>query len=50
MEDMSTFIEELACQNPNDVANQILMNALARSTREATDDMSVLVAGIWNKN
>lgn len=49
-EDMSTFIEELACCNPNDVANQILMNALARSTREATDDMSVLVAGIWNKN
>lgn len=49
-EDMSTFIEELVCQNPNDVANQILMNALARSTREATDDMSVLVAGIWNKN
>ena len=49
-EDMSTFIENLACQNPNDVANQILMNALARSTREATDDMNVLVAGIWNKN
>lgn len=49
-EDMSTFIENLACQNPNELANQILMNALARSTREATDDMSVLVAGIWNKN
>lgn len=49
-EDMSTFIEELTCCNPKDVANQILMNALARSTREATDDMSVLVAGIWNKN
>ena len=49
-EDMSAFIEELAFQNPNDIANQILMNALARSTREATDDMSVLVAGIWNKN
>ena len=47
--DMSTFIEDLVCQNPNDVANQILMNALARSTREATDDMSVLVAGIWDK-
>jgi hypothetical protein len=25
------------------------MNVLARSRREATDDMSVLVAGIWNK-
>lgn len=49
-EDMVTLIENLMCQNPNDMANQILMNALARSTREATDDMSVLVAGIWNKN
>ena len=49
-EDMATLIENLLCQNPNDMANQILMNALARSTREATDDMSVLVAGIWNKN
>lgn len=48
-EDMATLIENLLCQNPNDMANQILMNALARSTREATDDMSVLVAGIWNK-
>lgn len=49
-DDMATLIENLMCQNPNDMANQILMNALARSTREATDDMSVLVAGIWNKN
>ena len=48
--DMSTFIEDLCCQNPSDMANQILMNALARTSREATDDMSVLVAGIWNKN
>ncbi len=48
-EDMATLIENLLCQNPNDMANQILMNALARSTREVTDDMSVLVAGIWNK-
>lgn len=49
-EDMSSFIEELCCQNPSDMANQILMNALARTSREATDDMSVLVTGIWNKN
>ena len=48
-EDMATLIENLFCQNPNEMANQILMNALARSTREATDDMSVLVAGVWNK-
>lgn len=47
---IESLIENLVCQNPNDMANQILMNALARSAREATDDMSVLVAGIWNKN
>ncbi len=43
------LIMSLSCQNPNDMANQILMHALARSSREATDDMSVLVAGVWNK-
>ncbi len=47
---LEELIENLPCQNPNDMANQILMNALARSAREVTDDMSVLVAGIWNKN
>lgn len=47
---LERLIENLPCQNPNDMANQILMNALARSDREATDDMSVLVAGFWNKN
>lgn len=46
---MEQLIGDLACQNPGDMANQILMNALARSAREATDDMSVLVAGIWSK-
>ncbi len=47
---LENLIENLPCQNPSDMANQILMNALARSAREATDDMSVLVAGIWKKN
>ncbi len=46
---LETLILNLPCQNPNDMANQILMHALARSDREATDDMSVLVAGIWKK-
>ncbi len=48
--DMADLIGELACQNPHDIADQILMNALARTTREATDDMSVLVTGLWAKN
>ncbi|MCH5266426.1 MAG: SpoIIE family protein phosphatase [Lachnospiraceae bacterium] len=46
---LEALIASLPCQNPTDMANQILMNALAKSAREATDDMSVLVAGIWNK-
>ncbi|MBO5486986.1 MAG: SpoIIE family protein phosphatase [Eubacterium sp.] len=49
-ETLDRLIEELPCQNPTDLANQILMNALAHSDREATDDMSVLVAGVWDKH
>ncbi len=48
--ELERFMEELPYQNPQDMANQILMNALAKSNRHATDDMSVLVAGMWNKN
>lgn len=49
-ESLERLIEELPCQNPTDLANQILMNALVHSDREATDDMSVLVAGVWDKH
>lgn len=49
-ETLERLIEELPCQNPTDLANQILMNALVHSDREATDDMSVLVAGVWDKH
>ena len=48
-EEMATLIDRLYCKNANAMANQILMNTLAHSTKEASDDMSVLVAGIWNK-
>ena len=48
-EEMATLIDRLYCKNANGMANQILMNTLAHSTKEASDDMSVLVAGIWNK-
>lgn len=47
---LENLILELPYMNPSDMANQILIHTLARSEREATDDMSVLVAGIWNKN
>lgn len=49
-EEIHKLIEETVSQNPNDMANQILMHALAGSAREATDDMTVLVAGLWLKN
>lgn len=47
---IQALIGSLTCQNPNEAANQILMHALARGSREAADDMSVLAAVIWNKN
>ena len=46
---IENLIENMDSQNPNDVANQILMHALAGSAREAADDMSVLAAGLWLK-
>ncbi len=35
--------------NPSDIANGVLMQALSRNAKEASDDMSVLVAGVWDK-
>lgn len=46
---VENIIENNTSNNPSDVANQILMQALSRNAREASDDMSVLVAGIWKK-
>lgn len=46
---LEQLIGDMDCQNPNDMANQILVHALAGSARAATDDMSVLVAGLWEK-
>lgn len=46
---VENIIENNDSNNPSDVANQILMQALSRNAREASDDMSVLVAGIWKK-
>jgi stage II sporulation protein E len=48
--ELEKLIEELESPNPNDIANQILMHALAGSSKEAMDDMSVLAAGLWIKN
>lgn len=49
-EKIEEWIEKMESQNPQDVANQILVQALAGSARDAVDDMSVLAAGLWVKN
>jgi stage II sporulation protein E len=54
-EKLAKLLDELECRNPNDMANRILMHALAGSTRTAMDgtamdDMSVLVGGLWEKH
>jgi len=46
---VENILENIDSNNPSEVANGILMQALARNAREASDDMSVLVAGIWKK-
>lgn len=44
------LLEQLDSQNPDEVANQVLMHALAGGSQEAADDMCVLAAGMWKKN
>ena len=46
---VENILENIDSNNPSEVANGVLMQALARNAREASDDMSVLVAGIWKK-
>lgn len=46
---IENILENMKVNNPSDIANGILMQALSRNAKEASDDMSVLVAGIWKK-
>lgn len=46
---VENILENIDSNNPSDVANGVLMQALSRNAREASDDMSVLVAGVWEK-
>lgn len=46
---IENILQNINTSNPSDVANKILMQALSRNAREASDDMSVLVAGLWEK-
>ena len=47
---VENIIQNTKSSNPSDVANTILLQALERGTGEASDDMSVLVVGLWEKN
>lgn len=46
---VENILQNIDSNNPSDVANTVLMQALSRNAREASDDMSVLVAGVWKK-
>lgn len=46
---LENILQNINSSNPSDVANGVLMQALSRNARQASDDMSVLVAGLWEK-
>ncbi len=46
---VENILENMNTNNPSDIANGVLMQALSRNAKEASDDMSVLVAGVWDK-
>lgn len=46
---VENILQNLDSNNPSEVANSVLMQALSRNAKEASDDMSVLVAGVWKK-
>lgn len=43
------FLNRLRAANPKDLANKLLIYAMAAVDGEAKDDMTVLVTGIWKK-
>lgn len=43
------LLEKMTSNNPREIANRILNEALGSSERVAGDDMTVIVAGIWEK-
>ncbi len=46
---VENILQNIQSSNPTELANGVLLQALKRNAREASDDMSVLVAGIWKK-
>lgn len=46
---IENILQNVTSSNPSDVANAVLMNAVSRNPAGTSDDMSVLVAGIWKR-
>lgn len=46
---LKILLEENKSNNPREIANYILEKAMEASNLEVTDDMTVIVAGVWEK-
>lgn len=46
---IEALLQQIKSNNPREIANSILAEGLASTGSVATDDMTVLVAGIWEK-
>ena len=47
---MSSIIQDIQLKNPKEMARAILRKAMEHVDNVPTDDMTVLVTGIWNKS
>ncbi len=48
-EELASFCSRMKVSSPKDMANKLLIYALAQQQGEAKDDMTVLAAGIWKR-
>lgn len=48
-EELAEYLKRCEIINPQEIANHILDEAMRRSGGKATDDMTVIVAGIWER-
>ena len=48
-DDLSEYLKRCEIINPQEIARHILDEALRRSGGKAADDMTVIVAGIWER-
>lgn len=48
-DDLSEYLKRCEIINPHEIAKHILDEAVSRSGGKAADDMTVIVAGIWER-